>query len=162
MQSARYGFTLVELLVTISIIAVLGAVAFVFFNQAQISGRDSKRMGDLREAQKALEQYFALTRSYPAAAAPGNALLTSLTTIDSYFESGKVPSDPDSAASYPYRYWKCPTDQKYLICSKLESCNKNCNRTNWPSVVDGTPGCTAASDGTTPAAGFYCVSSLSN
>lgn len=53
------GFTLVEILVVVSIIALLSSALFASFSQARAKARDSKRVQDLLEVQKALELYRA-------------------------------------------------------------------------------------------------------
>lgn len=61
------GFTLVELMVTISIIALLSAVLYANFNDARMLARDKARMASLKEAQLSLELYKAQNGRYPAA-----------------------------------------------------------------------------------------------
>ncbi len=60
------GFTLVEILVVVSIIALLASILFASFAQARARARDSKRIQDLLEVQKALELYFSKHGEYPA------------------------------------------------------------------------------------------------
>lgn len=62
----RSGFTLVELLVVISIISVLMAVLFASFSSARESARDSARQSDLKELQLAIELYKSQNGEYPA------------------------------------------------------------------------------------------------
>ncbi len=62
------GFTLLELLVTISIIGILMALATVSFTTAQKNGRDSRRRADVENVRKALEQYYAINTEYSAVA----------------------------------------------------------------------------------------------
>lgn len=61
------GFTLIELIVVILIIAGLLALAFVNFVEFRKRGRDGQRKADLARIQSALEEYISLARSYPFA-----------------------------------------------------------------------------------------------
>lgn len=53
----RQGFTLIELMVSISIIAILTALATISFTSAQKKARDSRRAQDMKNLQLAAEQY---------------------------------------------------------------------------------------------------------
>lgn len=64
MRNSR-GFTLVELLVVISIIGVLSTLAVFGLNSARSKSRDSKRVTDIKEIQTALELYYADFNGYP-------------------------------------------------------------------------------------------------
>ncbi len=68
------GFTLLELLVTISIIGILMAIGSVSFSTAQKRGRDSRRQGDLAAIQKAMEQCYALDNEYQTTITWGGSL----------------------------------------------------------------------------------------
>lgn len=70
----KKGFTLVELLVTITIIAIFSAIGLVVYSSVLKQGRDSKRQSDLRSIQSALEQYYAGQFYYPATLTFGSAL----------------------------------------------------------------------------------------
>ena len=59
------GFTLVELLVVISIIALLSVVAFYAVTYVKARARDAKRVADLDTFSKALELYNNNTGIYP-------------------------------------------------------------------------------------------------
>lgn len=63
----RKGFTLVELLVTISIIGILSAIGLVLYSTVLKQSRDSKRQSDLKSIQLALEQYSNDQGFYPYA-----------------------------------------------------------------------------------------------
>src|SRR5260221_6252065 len=80
------GFTLVELLVAITILAIISSIGLVFYNQAEVTARNSRRAGDLQEAQKALEQFYAIWQKYPADG-------TFYTDVDlpAYFQAKAVP-----------------------------------------------------------------------
>lgn len=61
-----WGFTLFELLVSISIIAILTALAIVSFSSAQKKARDARRIQDMQSLSKAAELYYAANNaSYP-------------------------------------------------------------------------------------------------
>ena len=62
----KKGFTLVELLAVISIIALLSTIAIVSLGSARTKARDGKRIADMRQVSTALEQYYADNGGYPA------------------------------------------------------------------------------------------------
>ena len=61
----KNGFTLVELLVVISIIAVLSAVLMANFMGARERARDAQKIQDLSEVKNALRMYYNDHQSYP-------------------------------------------------------------------------------------------------
>jgi len=64
-QLSQRGFTLIELMVVITIIAVLATVGAVMYSTTQKTARVSKRIQDLRAMQTAIETYKATKGSYP-------------------------------------------------------------------------------------------------
>lgn len=101
------GFTLFELLVTISIIAVLTAVAVVSFGGMTKKARDSRRMADLEKIRIALESARQVGTTYP----------TSLTTLVTNGFLQQVPTDPKSSGAYIYTR---STEYTYRICTFVE------------------------------------------
>lgn len=59
------GFTLVELLITISIIGILSSITYYSVGNIRQIARDSKRLADMKQMQTALEFYFNQTNGYP-------------------------------------------------------------------------------------------------
>ncbi len=66
MKNKKSGFTLFELLVSISIIAILTVIAMVSYSSAQKKARDAKRIQDVDAVGKALESYYSDENEYPA------------------------------------------------------------------------------------------------
>ncbi len=65
MNNAK-GYTLVELLIAIALIALLGASSFTLYSTTRMRARDAVREGDILAIRSAVEQHFALYQKYPA------------------------------------------------------------------------------------------------
>lgn len=86
------GFTLVELLITIAIIAILTTVGAVSYGNVQMNARDSKRQAEIEAIAKALETSKAATSfTYPA-------------LLNSSFATGLVPTDPGATGTPARNY----------------------------------------------------------
>lgn len=70
--TTRKGFTLVELMIAISIIAVIAAVGITSFSQSQKLARDSRRKQDLRSLSTALQLYYHRYGHFPCTAVGTN------------------------------------------------------------------------------------------
>lgn len=124
------GFTLIELMVAIAIVAVLATIGFSLFQNAQGAARDARRRGDIDAISKALETNFdAVAGTYVAPA----------TTM---FTGGVVPADPLNTGAYVYSGSPAAGATSFVICAKLERGGGN------SSDIAGTP----ASNGA-----FYCT-----
>lgn len=112
----KHGFSLIELLVSISIIAILMALAIVSFGSAQVKARDARRMQDMSLLQKAAEQYYMIAGSkYPNTGAVVSVGTTWASGSQTILES--FPQDPRSVGS---SYVANVTDTTYCICAKSE------------------------------------------
>ena len=104
------GFTLIELMVVISIIAILATVGIVSYQVVLKNSRDARRLGDLRTIQTGLEQYFADQLFYPSAI--GSSLtnctggVTGCTVSKTYLNI--VPTDPLTSGRTAYNFGKQP------------------------------------------------------
>lgn len=127
LRSKQAGFTLVELLVVISIIGFLATTAMVAFNNARKSSRDTIRIANVQTIQKALEMYYDEHKTYPKTTDYGESTPTGNPDckdgfdcsyedqdgdgkyfLDVLEEEGflpKVPLDPINNTTYYYRYF---------------------------------------------------------
>lgn len=60
------GFSLIELMVVISIIGILATIGYASFDEARQQSRDKVRMASLKELQLSIELYRAQEGRYPA------------------------------------------------------------------------------------------------
>jgi len=109
------GFTFIEMLVVVTIMAVLTAVGASSFKVANQKARDGRRLGDLQQIRAALELYRTDQNVYPTTAqfpAVGGNLTFGTTTYMS-----DRPGDPSSGYFYSYT---SATGATYTLCAALE------------------------------------------
>lgn len=142
---------MLELLIAVSIIAIISAVGFSTFSQSQMRGRDAKRKQDLRSIAVALELYYQKNGHYPCSSSfitsvPLGWWITNDASISTSCASGsslpftsnyisKLPIDPlknvgePRGGSFGYEYWagndgaSCVAGQYYLLAALLENSN---------------------------------------
>lgn len=85
-----FGFSLIELVIVITIIAILVGAISVSWAKAQEKARDNRRKNDLKGIQQALDTYYDLTGTYPIAIFPGK--ITCYTYYDSPVYTGAIKS----------------------------------------------------------------------
>lgn len=157
----KTGFTLVELLVVISIIGILASIALASFTTSQRQARDTQRKSDLKQYSASLEAF----------ANAGNGLYPSHTTKDISKADNTLcgdlgltncPADPSDPTNV-YKYISnggntgiAPAKAtSYVLWSKLESDTNN----YWVVCSSGKTGKYATSQGQ-PSNDGLCPSSL--
>ncbi len=116
--SAAKGFTLLELLVVITIIGLLSAVGLASYTRAQARARDAKRQGDLTTLRNALELYYSENNSYVSTGGAWQDVATALAPLVPTFTK-QISSDP-GGGSLVYRY-RSVTTQGYCLEGDLET-----------------------------------------
>ena len=106
----KSGFTIVELLVSITIIALLSTIGVTGYQAVSRGGRDALRKTDLEQIRSALEIYKSENNRYPLAPTPCVADLNT-SYINPY------PKDPKN---YKYCYIQ-RSNLTYELCAHLEN-----------------------------------------
>ena len=111
-QKRQTGFTIVELLIVIVVIAVLAAITTVAFSGIQQRAKDSKRTNEIAQLSKVLEMYYIDNGAYPdcsggkyvpGTAFNGNTVAICLAQlVPKYLAT--LPTDPVNTGLYQYRY----------------------------------------------------------
>ena len=102
--NATRGFTIVELLIVIVIIAILAAITTVAYNGLQQRARDAERTSEVAALQKALELYRIDNGAFPSVGTDNigyNVTTLAAALVPTYMNT--IPSDPSpSATNYQY------------------------------------------------------------
>jgi prepilin-type N-terminal cleavage/methylation domain-containing protein len=157
----RKGFTLIEILIVVAIIAILASIVLVGLGPTQQSGRDARRLSDLHEIQNGLELYYNACGYYPGTATVAPCLaykpitvtpaISQLAIILTSFSSlgvNSIPDDPTSGQHYTYS--AVPGGTSYILSAKLENANNSVFNSYTPPANaaqatdgDGAEGCAA-------------------
>ena len=114
--SSQQGFTLIEVLVAATIIAVLTSIGVVSYQAANRRARDAKRKADLEQIRAALEMYRADCDGYPSSVSFGSSLVgAGVCAGNTYMQ--QVPQDP----KYSYSYKSLSSNTSYVLCAYVEN-----------------------------------------
>ena len=129
-QTAKKGFTLIEVLVVVGIIGLLASVLLVALGPASARGRDTRRVADLGSIQSALEIHFARHGRYPTALAHLTAGIAGAPGV-----ARTLPRDPSPAQGYGY----CTNalGNAYVLAANLEDPNNPLLRQHATNIFAG-------------------------
>ena len=123
-MKSNKSFTLIELLVVIAVMAGFMALLVPNYMEVRMKSRDTRRKGDLRNIQKALELY---KQSQPLPSYPEDVVACEKIEDLNTVYMPKVPQDPKSqcgASVSSYYYVRNESDEtRYTMFACLE--NKN-------------------------------------
>jgi len=161
------GFTLIEILIVVAIIAILASVVLIGLGPTQQAGRDARRLSDLHQIQNGLELFYNKCGYYPGTAPAGactNGATTGFAEMSAALLPGAanigvntVPKDPTNSGAHVYYYrTNGVAASEYLLTTQLE----NANNSVFNSYTAPATGIYTNGD-TLPAAGCgqpdYCV-----
>lgn len=142
----RQGFSLIEILITISIIAILTAVGAGFAGALQKNTRDAQREADLRILQSALQQYYADNNTYPATIPSNGSAFICSSCSSSKTYLNRTPLDPNGTQYFYEAVANISTTgtvctqasdkcHYYFLCAKMESpiSGSSCTAPNVPA-----------------------------
>lgn len=150
-KNKKFGFSLVELLVVIGIIATLTAILMPNYMGAREKARDAQRIQDLSTIKNSLRLYYNDHQVYPTGTG-----VTLGTGFESYMPAA-------AGLGYTYSYNMTKAGDGFLLCVGLESKNnqeagvsqKKCgtdNSTNFPGGI-----CGISAGTTSPAVYAVCA-----
>jgi prepilin-type N-terminal cleavage/methylation domain-containing protein len=126
-QQMKKGFTLIEILIVVAIIAILASVVLVGLGPTQRAGRDARRLSDLREIQNGLELFYNKCGYYPGSISSGAcsngtpASWDDLATALQGVGVTSLPNDPTAGSSYGY--FPYDNGDAYVLGASLEDPN---------------------------------------
>ncbi|HPC31084.1 MAG TPA: type II secretion system protein [Candidatus Paceibacterota bacterium] len=137
LNSKKKAFTLVEMLVVVTVIAILSSMILVGMGGARAKARDARRIADLHNIQNVLELYFAQKGKYPPTPTGATDLAKWTSFVSTLTGAGlgvsQIPSDPINDTTYFYRYGADTSGTTYTLGAKLEQSDPALN-----SDIDGT------------------------
>ncbi len=125
----KRGFTLIEMLVVIAIIALLTGIIITNLSGARAKARDSQRISDMGNLQIALELYFDRCKHYPTALDVSDATKctntgTASINLGSYISTIPTPpASPLNQTSYDYMINDLAVPTDYFLHVTLENQN---------------------------------------
>lgn len=130
MKKLLTGFTLLEMLVVIGIIAILVTLGFASYSTVQKKARDAKRQSDLKTAQQIMEQCYSVNSfQYPSFGAGTEGLVTATCPAPNDSITFSI-TDPLNTGTYLYSAVQNLVGGTYTITADLETSDTNFSVSN--------------------------------
>jgi prepilin-type N-terminal cleavage/methylation domain-containing protein len=113
--SENYGFSLVELMFVVTVLAIISTLVAVNLNSARIKTRDTQRVHDIQEIRSALETYYNRYASYPTAITAGQTFSVSNTMYLDPVPSNPTPKNDKSCGNNNYTYAPTSDNRDYSL-----------------------------------------------
>ena len=126
------GFTLIEILIVIAMIAILTTIIIAYLSAAKTRGRDAKRIADIKQMEQLLEVYFSSCYAYP------NSLSQLTTDCSGNTIIVAVPKDP-KGTQYSY-YVTNNSPVHYHVCATLELSASGTGKSGQSNTTSGISG----------------------
>lgn len=105
----KYGFTLVEVMVVVAIIAFLAAIAIPNLIRARTQANESSAQSTLKSIATALENYYALNNAYPLTTSVLLGASPPYLNVDYFNGAHNGYTYSNSLAAYTYVITAAPT-----------------------------------------------------
>jgi type II secretion system protein G len=131
------GFTIVELLIVIVVIAILATISIVAYSGIQQRARDTIRLSDIKTLSKAIELFYADNGNYPMSAGwctqPSGAAYAAAFQAEIAPYLARFPRDPSYSGTYQDYFYRNVGDTSYYLYAEMEGSDL---------ADDGFTGCT--------------------
>jgi len=148
------GFTLIEVLIVVAIIAILDSMLLVGMGRVRQQGTDTRIIADLRNVANALELYANKCGYYPGLATGGvcqDAPATTWAELESSLNGANIGVDriPHDLTGNGYEYARQADGLGYVLKGVLSDTGNRALENSWSGTL-GAVSCV-------PSAGEYCI-----
>lgn len=140
LHTTHQGFTLLELLIVISLVGIIAAGLLTILNPLEQLSKagDAKRKTDLSVIQKALEQYYQDNGSYPPSSSGkiqynGQDLVWGSSAFGTYLQ--RLPQD--GTAGKTYAYYSTVSGDSFWLFASLDRGGKDPQACNPDGTTEG-------------------------